>query len=161
MTPLGPRRQDAGHASPIRTFCGYCAHSVEHAASRTSRVCPRCSMGLLLAAPADVAPRPGAAFVVVDEVLRIRAVSRAAERLLGSRETALVGHPVGDVLTSAETAPADGATIPALIARAMRDETSCASAAVRPRDAYGVRFGARIAGCRPGPAAMLVLEESL
>ena len=161
MTALRPQRGDAREPLDVSTFCGYCAHPVEDAGSVTSRVCPRCSMGLLLGAPADVAPRPGDAFLVVDELLRIRAVSRAAERLLSSRERALVGRQVCEVLTSAEVAPAGGVTLPALIACAMRDETSRARAAIRPRDVYGIRFGACIAACRPGPAALLRLDALL
>ena len=161
MTRLEPQREDARPpAAVVRTFCGYCGHPVEDPGSRRSRVCPSCSMGLLLSAPADVAPRRGDAFLVVDELLRIRAVSRAVERLLGSPETALVGRQVGEVLTSAEIVPA-GVTLSALIAHAMRDETRRASAAVRPRDSYGIRFSARIVACRPGPAALLRFEASL
>ena len=144
-----------------RTFCGYCVQPVEDPSACSSRVCPRCNMGLLLSAPVDGAPSPGDALLVVDELLRIRAVSRAGERLLRSPETALVERHVGEVLTSAEIAIAHGGTVTALIASAMRDETARASAAVRPRGVYGIRFCARIVGCRPGPAALLRLEASL
>ena len=161
MTPRGPQRQRAFEPLVDRIFCGYCAHPVEDPGSRRSRVCPRCSLGLLLAAPADAAPRPGDAFLVVDELLRIRAVSRAAERLLRSRERILVGREVGDLLTSAEIAATGGVTLTAVIACAVRDDTVRASAAVRPRDTYGVRYRARIAGCRPGPAALVQLDASL
>jgi hypothetical protein len=68
---------------------------------------------------------------------------------------------VGEILTSAGTAPAGGTTLSAVIVGAMRDETVRASAAVRPREAYGIRFCAGIAACRPGPAALLVLDPSL
>jgi hypothetical protein len=118
-------------------------------------------MGLLLVAAADIAPRPGDAFLAVDDLLRIRAVSRTAERLLNTRERALVGRQVGEVLSAAGTAPAGATTLAAVILGAMRDETVRASAAVRPRDAYGIRFCAGIAACRPGPAALLVLDASL
>ncbi len=161
MSPVPRPRPAASPPLALDSFCGYCAFRVQDAGARSSRVCPRCSMGLLLTAPADVAPRPGDAFLAVDDLLRIRAVSRAAERLLDVRERALVGRQVGEILTSAPTAPAGGATLSAVIVGAMRDETVRASAAVRPRDAYGIRFCAAIAACRPGPAALLVLDASL
>ena len=161
MTQAQPQLRGGGTPPVLRTFCGYCVHPVEDPSSRGSRVCPRCSMGLLLSAPADGAPRPGDAVLVVDDLLRIRAVSRAAERLLRSPETALVGRHVGEVLTSAEVAISDGVTVSALIASAMRDEASRPSAAVRPRGAFGIRFHARIVACRPAPAALLRLEASL
>src|SRR3712207_6311502 len=132
MSSLRPQRHGDAAAVSVRTFCGYCGHPVEDDRARGSRVCPRCSLGLLITAPADVAPQPDDAFLVVDELVRIRAVSRTAERLLRSSEQALVGRQVGEVLTSAEVAPTTGVTLSALIAHAVRDETSRASAAVRP-----------------------------
>lgn len=161
MSHAAQPRRAAPQPPALRLFCGYCAFAVQDTGARSSRVCPRCSMGLLLAAAADVAPRPGDAFLAVDELLRIRAVSRSAERLLSSRERALVGRQVGEILTSAATEPAGGITLAAVIVGAMRDESVRASAAVRPRDAYGIRFCASIAACRPGPAALLVLDPSL
>lgn len=159
-----PSPLEAGVARRTTVFCGYCGEPPAPAAARAARVCERCQMGLLLCAAADAAPNAGEAFLVVDELLTIRAVSRDAERLLHQPETSLVSRQVGEVLAPAGVAPAAGSRLTALLASAARDGALVQEpirAAVRPSDAYGVRFGIRIVGCRPGPAALLVFEEAL
>src|SRR5919108_3697976 len=91
---------DATDDRPQKVFCGHCGRSPDDAkASRAgSRVCPSCGMGLLLHAPADLAPSAKDPFLVVDGSLTICALSRAAERLLGISETEAVNRHIGEFL---------------------------------------------------------------
>src|SRR5947208_14077637 len=68
---------------PQRLFCGHCGRPPDSEAKAKkadpeSRVCSSCGMGLLLEAPADVAPTPNDPFLVVQCSLTIRSLSRSA-----------------------------------------------------------------------------------
>lgn len=153
------------HGSPFPdlrrvVFCGYCARRGQ--VGDPWRVCGACEMGLLLRAHPDVAPAEEEPFLVVDELLRIRAVSRRAEPLLGT-EAVLVDRHVGEVLLSAEAAAASSSLSP-VVSRVVREGLEPARdrlVPVRPRDTYGVRFGARVGRCEPGLGALVVLAERL
>jgi len=154
------RARDGKGSVRHRSFCGYCGEAADDVIRARTRVCDRCEMGLLLSAGDDSVPRPDEPFVVVDELMAVRAVSRNAEDLLGAAETALVGRHVGDLLVPAELMRTEP-TLPRLIAQAMRSEEFGASAILRPRGDFGVRFAVRVVGCRPGPAALIVVTERL
>ena len=150
---------------PEATFCGYCAKEAPGRApeSTGSRVCEHCRMGLLLTADAEVAPGPDDPFLVVDELLAVRALSSRAERLLDLSETDAVNRHVIDLLAPAETSPQATTILPRVLAQAVRAGLGSAEPArvtVRPRDVFGVRYLARIGPCRPGPAAVVVLGEA-
>jgi hypothetical protein len=121
-------------------------------------------MGLLLRAPSHSAPAEHETFLVVDDLLRIRAVSRGAERLLGIHETHLIDSQIGEVLAPAEATPDGSARLAALVARVASRAAPHEGAqmiAVRPRDTFGVRYAARIGPCAPEPAVLIVLGERL
>jgi hypothetical protein len=141
-------------------FWGYCGRRRGVGAPAASRVCDACQMGLILRASRGCAPTEGDAFLVVDDLLRVRAVSEEAERLLGARETDLVDSHLGGVLVSAEAAPAGGAPLGALVARAGSSGPPV-TVAVRPSGVYGVRYAARIGPCWPMPAALILLDDRL
>jgi hypothetical protein len=163
MAPQGPRPEqlEDREEQDAVAFCGYCGHRPESAPVPRSRVCDACQMGLVLRAPSDSAPARGETFLVVDDLMRIRAVSRDAERLLGMQETHLIGSQVGDVLIPAEVTPDGGAHLAVLVARAAARSAGTVTTAVRPRDTFGVRYAARIGPCSPEPAALIVLAEPL
>jgi PAS domain-containing protein len=142
-------------------FCGHCAAPSpdNEPPAPNARVCPTCSMGLLLEARAEAAPEPGAAFLVVDSQLRIQAVSTAAEELLGVREELTVNKPLAELIVPAD-AEADGqVAVGALLARAASDVDAPTRAFVRPANTFGVRIRARIAPCGPPRAALIVLDS--
>jgi PAS domain-containing protein len=121
-------------------------------------------MGLFLRAPSHSAPAEHETFLVVDDLLRIRAVSRGAERLLGMHETQLIDSHVGEVLVPAEATPEGSARLAVLVARVASGAERGDRAhpiAVRPRDTYGVRYAARIGPCSPDSAALIVLGDPL
>jgi hypothetical protein len=137
-------------------FCGYCAARPEDGAGELSRVCGQCHLGLLLRATSNLAPGPDDGFLVVDDLLRVRAVSKRAERLLCISETTAVDRQLGELLLPAGT-PSVGSLRAAIVQGMVGD--GAFRLVVRPRDVHGVRYGARIGPCQPGPAALIVLGD--
>lgn len=117
-------------------------------------------MGLLVQAPADVVPAADEPFVLVDDVLAVRGVSRRAERVLKLQETTAVDRPIADLFEAVDGSAAGGADLAAALAGATRGGRST-EIVLRPRGIYGVRWWARVGPCAPGPAAVVVLAERL
>jgi PAS domain-containing protein len=142
-------------------FCGHCAVRPPggEPPAPNARVCPACGLGLLLESRADVAPRACEAFLVVDAALRVQAVSRRAEILLGIDESSAIDQPVAGLLVPADTEQSGPARFAAAIASAIPSEDRV-EAFVRPWNTFGVRMRVRIAACGPPRAALLVLEAS-
>jgi hypothetical protein len=167
LTPAAERSLTAsGRYNEARrrvTFCGYCATRFEGiAADPGSRVCPVCTMGLLVQAAKDVVPHPDQAFVLVDEGLAVCGLSRRAERVLRINETMAVGRHVADLLADVQAA-ADiepGRSFMDALAAAVHGQART-EVALRPRRTSGARWWARIVPCEPRPAAMIVLTERL
>jgi PAS domain-containing protein len=128
---------------------------------RESRVCEHCRLGLILTAGDELVPAEREPFLVVDELMRVRAVSKRAERLLGITETAAVNQHLGDFLVPVEGGAEPTGRLAAVIAAASNLDSPVQHVVLRPRDAFGVRFGVRLGGCAPGPAALLVLAQGL
>lgn len=139
-------------------FCGYCGARPADGGTELSRVCGECHLGLLLRAPADLVPGPSDGFLVVDDLLRVRAVSKRAERLLAISETAAVDRQLGELLLPAGTSAGGAGSLRAAIVQGMLGGASLRMV-VRPRDVHGVRYGARVGACQPGPAALIVLGD--
>ncbi len=144
--------------APVVGFCGHCGQPPEpDLPAGATRVCRRCNLGLLLEAPAAVAPAPGDAFLVVDGRLAVCGVSREAEELLAVEETHAVNRHVTEFLVPAGT----GATRPeprlAQIVAAAGGADEPRTVVVRPSGTFGVRYWARVGACGPSPAALLVL----
>jgi PAS domain-containing protein len=129
-------------------------------ANRESRVCGKCGLGLLLQAPADVAPGPTDPFVVVDGALNICAVSRQAERLLEITETEAVNRHVAEFFVPADSETSSGESLAALLSWAARGETPSTQVVIRPTNTFGVRYWARIGPCGPPTAGLLVLADA-
>lgn len=142
--------------APLISFCGHCgAHPVE---TTPSRVCTDCGLGLILESRADVAPKLGDAFLVLDRSLAVCAVSEAAERLLATTEPDAVNHHVTALLMPADAEEKNGASLSTAVAWAARGDSGTRTARVRPANTFGIRLTARITSCGPPQAALLVLE---
>ena len=142
------------------SFCGHCgmppAANVE---TYGSRVCSHCGLGLVLRAPADVAPRPDEPFLVIDSTLSVCAVSAHAEELLGTDETQAVNRHIAEYLVPADANAPSADNLLALLVDAASGSGEPRVAVVRPRQEFGVRFRARIGPCGPPHAALLVLTS--
>jgi hypothetical protein len=144
---------------PSIPFCSHCgARPGADVTPGSSRVCPYCSLGLILQAPADVAPDPGDAFLVLDQSLSVGAVSRAAERLLGAAEPDVVNRHVTSLLVPADAEESSSESLAAAVVWAARGDGGTRRVRVRPANTFGIRLTARISPCGPPRAALLVLE---
>ena len=99
---------------------------------------------------------------MLDSAIRVQAMSRRAEALLGVPEEQAVDRPVGDLLVPADAeAGAPRAAFASSVAEAALSSDARAHVFVRPRNTFGVRMHARIAPCGPPRAALLVLETHI
>jgi hypothetical protein len=147
--------------APTVSFCSHCGTEPSPAGEPpASRVCGACGLGLMLESRADVAPRVGDAFLVLDRSLSVCAVSEAAERLLATREPDAVNRHVTDLLMPAGAEDGDRAaeSLSVAVMWAARGDGGMHSVVVRPANTFGIRLTARIASCGPPRAALLVLE---
>jgi hypothetical protein len=155
VSPLKPEPAPA----PV-SFCSHCGTRPAAALVRAgaSRVCTECGFGLLLQAPADVAPNADDAFLVLDQSLAVCAVSRAAEGLLAANEPDVVNRHITSLLMPADAEHVSGESLAAAVAWAARGDGGTRSVKVRPANTFGIRLTARIAACGPPRAALLVLD---
>jgi hypothetical protein len=153
-TALGAAASDASSAQA--TFCGYCGAPPADELPRVSRICGRCEMGLLLHADARLAPGAGDAFVVVDERLLVRALSRGAEDLLGTSEPVAVHRPVSELVGGVTADGAPDAPLGRLLAEAAAGELVLAETLVRVGADPHRRRRVLLGPCGPPPAALLV-----
>lgn len=142
---------------PQRTFCGHCGAEPE--TDLYGRVCESCSLGVLLTANADAAPRPGDPFMIVDGSLCVCALSQVAEELLGVQEIEAVNRHLSEFLVPADAEAAGADNLMDLVINAASATSETRVAVVRPPDEFGVRFRAQVGACGPPRAALLVLSD--
>lgn len=158
----GLRSVTPAEAVELRAFCGHCGQEPDpdQAPTGATRVCQHCDLGLVLEAPADVAPAPADPFLVVDNRMAICALSDAAERLLGVDETTAVNRHLGEFLLPADANASGGESlIEFVLSAASGAGGPVERVRVRPLGVFGVRFSARIGRCGPAPSAIVVLER--
>ncbi|MBV9802398.1 MAG: PAS domain-containing protein [Solirubrobacterales bacterium] len=142
--------------APVISFCGHCgAHPP---AAAPSRVCADCGLGLILESRADVAPKVGDAFLILDRTLAVCAVSEAAERLLATTEPDVVNQHVTALLMPANAEEKTGTSLSTAVAWAARGDSGTRTTVVRPANTFGIRLTARITSCGAPQAALVVLE---
>ena len=160
--PLRGLPTPSAEPSPRAVFCGHCGKPPADGLMPEvgSRVCRRCSLGLLLDAPAATVPKPNEAFVVVDASLSVCGLSRRAERLLGVNEVDAVDRRVTELLVpaDAESDSARPGALSELLVAATAGAEDLGAVVLRPADEFGVRFLARIAPCGPSPSALVILD---
>jgi PAS domain-containing protein len=143
-------------------FCGHCGERRDGTdpPAPDARVCSSCGLGLLLETQADLAPAPGAPFLLVDDRLRVHGMSAAAERLLGLTETDASGRPIGEMLVAPDAEATRSGGLAGLVADVASGGDAPTRIFVRPWNTFGVRLRAQISACGPPRAALIVLGGS-
>jgi hypothetical protein len=90
--------------------------------------------------------------------MSICAVSAAAEQLLATRETDAVNHHVTELIVPADAEAQGRANLAVAVTWAARGDQTARNVFVRPANTFGVRMTARIAGCGPPQAALVVFD---
>ncbi len=140
-------------------FCGHCAAPpVRGVPAPHERVCESCGVGLMQQAPADAAPVPNEAFVIVDSSLRVQSMSPAAEQLLAMSEDGAVERHVTDLLLPADAEAQGPAGLAAAITQSAGGATTTTGVFVRPGATFGVRLRAQVGPCGPPRAALIVFR---
>ena len=142
-------------SEPRALFCTHCGVRPADA-HPSSRVCESCGLGLILETRADVAPSPGAAFLVLDSSLSVCAVSGAAEQLLATVETDAVNRHITELVVPADAEAQGPANLAVAVTWAARGDDATRTVVVRPANTFGVRMTARITSCGPPKAALVV-----
>jgi PAS domain-containing protein len=118
-------------------------------------VCEHCGLGLVLKAPASVAPSARDAFVVVDRSARVCALSGVAETLLAVAEREAVGRPIIELIAPVTDRTDDGRAMVALLRAVARGTQDAGRARCL---VAGAAVTIRVGPCGPPRAALLVLE---
>lgn len=143
---------------PVVSFCGHCGQAPPTPMAARSRVCALCGLGVVISASADLAPQKGEAFVIVDRQMKLCALSRGAERLLGTDEPDAIHRHVGDFLEPADAEAGRGdELLQNIVATSAMGMGAPTSIVVRPTGEYGVRYAARVGACGPPEGALIVL----
>ena len=139
------------------THCGSLSDPPEGSAERPhrGRVCPQCSLGVILMCARATLDVEGAAFLVVTADLRISAASEAAERYFRITD-GLYGRPLLSVMTSP-----DG--IGELARHVVRAASGTRQPVTVPVEAAASklpngRIDVRIGRCASPPAALVVVD---
>jgi hypothetical protein len=144
---------------PVGWFCGRCAERFDAPESTSvPRVCPSCSLGMVLQAPLSAIPAADASYLIVDSSLNVQAVSEHAERTLDVLEVRAVNRHVTELLIPGDAEPFAASGLAAAITAASAGDEREERVAVRPTNTFGIRMFARIVGCGPPRAALIVLD---
>jgi hypothetical protein len=140
-------------------FCGRCAERFDEPESVSiPRVCPSCSLGMVLQAPASAVPAHDAPYLIVDSSLNVQAVSERAEQTLGMIEERAINRHVTELLIPGDAEPNAVHGLAAAITAAAGGNEREERVAVRPSNTFGIRMLARIVACGPPRAALIVLD---
>jgi PAS domain-containing protein len=149
---------DPVEPTPLVSFCGHCGQAPPSPMAARSRVCALCGLGVVITAAADLAPRERESFLIVDRQLKLCALSRGAERLLGVDEPEAVHRHVSDFLEPADAEAGHGdELLQGIVSSAAMGFAPAQSIVVRPAGEYGVRYAARVGACGPPEGALIVL----
>jgi hypothetical protein len=146
----------ASRADLSQAFCSYCGYPpMGRWRSLAHRVCMRCQMGTVLRAPPGLQPRFYEPFVIVDSGLRLQAVSRHAEVMLAVDEPAAVDVPLEEFLVCRNVQ--DQLDLRGLVSSAVGGSRLATRMELRSVGDPAIEVVARVAGCGPPPAAVLIL----
>jgi hypothetical protein len=146
----------ASRADLSQAFCSYCGYPpMGRWRLLAHRVCMRCEIGTVLRASPGLQPRFYEPFVIVDSRLRLQAVSYHAEVMLAVDEPAAIDVPL-EVFLLCHT-DQDQIDLAGLVGRAVGGSRLATRVEMRTVGDPAIEVVARIAGCGPPPAALLIL----
>jgi hypothetical protein len=102
-------------------------------------------------------PRSTEPFVIVDERLRVQAVSLQAEDVLMVADSDGFGAPLARYLISDDPRDPNGTQVTLRVTLAVEGRPALGALKVRTASAPEIRFRARLSSCGPPAAALLVL----
>jgi PAS domain-containing protein len=137
-------------------FCSYCGRPPSAGSQEGSRVCVRCSLGMMLLAPSGHGPRVGDPFLIIDDSLIVRAISQRAELVLGVEEPEGVNALLDRFLRPANGS-ADFLDLTLLVQLAVAGTPFPDRLEFRTPDRSPRGFRAQVTTCGPPRAALLVL----
>jgi hypothetical protein len=147
--------------APQVQFCGHCGEAPPTPMAARSRVCALCGLGVVVSAAADIAPKPGESFFIIDRMLKLCALSEGGEQLLGVDEPTAVHRHVGEFLEPADVEGRERDALHVAIVEAAGGISAPQTMVVRPVNEFGVRYAARIGACGPPLGALVVLSDDL
>jgi hypothetical protein len=140
-------------------FCGRCAERFDPPEDGSvPRVCPSCSLGMVLRAPEAAIPDVDTAFLIVDSSMNVQAVSERAEVMLGVTEERAVNQHVTELLIPGDVEPNTVGSLAGAITAAAAGDDAGQRVAVRPSRTFGLRMFALIAACGPPRSALIALN---
>jgi hypothetical protein len=160
MRHLAQVHPDSAHGGAagdaLAHFCTHCASLFDQPAARR-RVCPRCSLGVVLTCSSATLGAPGAAFFVVTTDLRVSAGSKQAEDLFSGHD-GIFGRPLLSLVTS----PVGVGELARLVVAAANGKMAPATIPVQSAASKldHLSLEARIGGCGSPPAALVVVEPA-
>jgi hypothetical protein len=147
----------ASRADLSEAFCSYCGYPpMGPWRLRAHRVCMRCQMGVILRALPNAQPRFDEPFLIVDERLIVQAISHRAELLLMVNEPDGFGVHLEEFLVSAN-GDADGLALALMAEQAIAGDATPGSLELRTVRDRAICHVGRVVGCRPPPAALVIL----
>lgn len=149
----------ASRADLSQAFCTYCGYPpMGRWRSRAHRVCLRCARGVVLRSAPGFQPRFDEPFVIVDDHLRLQAISHHAETVLRVEAAAAMDAPLDRFLHSAN-GDQNHSRLGKLITRVIGGATLASTVELRTVGDPRIGFDVRIAACGPPPAALLLLTS--
>ncbi len=149
----------ASRADLAQAFCSYCGYPpMGPWRTLAHRVCMRCESGMVMRAPPALQPRFDDPFVIVDDRLRLQAISHRAEVVLMADKPAALDAPLEDLFVPSN-GDRDEILLARLVERAVAGSTSATTIGLRRIGDPESDFLARVSGCGPPPAALLILTS--
>jgi hypothetical protein len=145
-------RAELGHA-----FCSYCGYPPCGRRARASADCAHCHFGNIVHTTPGAVPRCDEPFLIVDERLRVHALSLQAEAVLLAADADGFGAPLASYLIADDGCDPYGAQLTLRLTFAVGGRSVPGPLKLRTASEPELRFTGRVSSCGPPAGALLVL----
>lgn len=146
-------RAESDHA-----FCSYCGYPPStRRRVRANLYCERCQFGSIVQTTPGAVPRFDEPFVIVDEQLRVQALSLQAEAVLLAVDADGFDPTLASYLIADDDCDPEGARLTSRITSAVGGGYVPGPLKLRTASQPEIRFTGRISSCGPPAGALLVL----